>query len=115
MAIRLFLPLPLQQSLNHLNQADQNFFKSTQGNRKGKPIRPPKFKMRMSLPTARFTKGGFKVGQHQVYLAKIGTLKIVWSRELPPIPSSVTVIKDSAHRYFLSFVVASLARSIAEN
>ena len=46
----------------------QNFFKSTQGNRKGKPIRPPKFKSRMSLPTARFTKGGFKVGQLIVYL-----------------------------------------------
>ena len=62
----------------------------------------------MSLPTARFTKGGFKVGQHKVYLAKIGKLKIVWSRELPAIPSSVTVIKDSANRYFLSFVVEVL-------
>jgi len=29
----------------------------------------------------------------------------VWSRELPAAPSSVTVIKDSANRYFLSFVV----------
>ncbi len=37
--------------------------------------------------------------------AKIGKLKIIWSRELPTAPSSVTVIKDSAHRYFLSFVV----------
>ena len=33
------------------HQAYQNFFKSTQGNRKGKPIRPAKFKSRMSLPT----------------------------------------------------------------
>ncbi|MCL2932527.1 MAG: hypothetical protein MGG11_09765 [Trichodesmium sp. MAG_R03] len=32
----------------------------------------------------------------------------MWSRELPAIPSSVTVIKDSAHRYFLSFVVEVL-------
>ena len=32
-------------------------------------------------------------------------MKIVRSWELPAIPSSVTVIKDSAHRYFLSFVV----------
>nr|WP_240041624.1 transposase [Okeania hirsuta] len=30
---------------------------------------------------------------------------MVWSRDLPAAPSSVTVIKDSAHRYFLSFVV----------
>ena len=48
---------------------------------------------------------GFKVHQDKVYLAKIGKLKIVWSRELPSAPSSVTVIKDSANRYFLSFVV----------
>ena len=44
----------------------------------------------MLLPTARFTKGGFKVAQLMVYLAKIGKLKILWSRELPAIPSSVT-------------------------
>ncbi|GGA52498.1 RNA-guided endonuclease TnpB family protein [Okeania sp. KiyG1] len=97
--------IPLQQSLNDLNQAYQNFFKSTKGQQKGRPIKPPKFKSRKSKQTARFTKGGFKVGQHKVYLAKIGKLKIVWSRELPAAPSSVTVIKDSAHRYFLSFVV----------
>ncbi|NEP81654.1 MAG: IS200/IS605 family element transposase accessory protein TnpB [Okeania sp. SIO3B3] len=97
--------IPLQQSLNDLNQAYQNFFRSTKGQRKGRPIKPPKFKSRKSKQTARFTKGGFKVGQHKVYLAKIGKLKIVWSRELPALPSSVTVIKDSANRYFLSFVV----------
>ena len=47
------------------HQAYQNFFKSTQGNRKDKLIKPPKFKSRKSKPTAtaRFTKGGFKVGQ----------------------------------------------------
>ncbi len=97
--------IPLQQSLNDLNQAYQNFFQSTKGQRKGKPVQPPKFKSRKSKQTARFTRGGFKVGQHKVYLAKIGKLKIVWSRELPAAPSSVTVIKDSANRYFLSFVV----------
>ena len=36
---------------------------------------------------------------------KLGDLKPVWSRELPAYPSSVTVIKDAANRYFLSFVV----------
>ncbi|GET41129.1 putative transposase [Microseira wollei NIES-4236] len=44
-----------------------------------------------------------KVGQ--IYLAKVGNLDVVWSRPLPSAPSSVTVIKDSANRYFLSFVV----------
>nr|WP_293096982.1 hypothetical protein [Okeania sp. SIO2F4] len=38
---------------------------------------------------------GFKIGQHKVPSnAKIGSVKIVWSRELPATPSSVTIIKD---------------------
>ncbi len=97
--------VPLQQSLNDLNQAYQNFFSSTRGKRKGKPVKPPKFKSRKSRQTARFTLRGFKVEQDKVYLAKIGSLKVVWSRDLPGEPSSVTVIKDSSNRYFLSFVV----------
>ncbi|GFZ95429.1 transposase [Okeania sp. KiyG1] len=111
--------IPLQQSLNDLNQAYQNFFQSTKGQRKGKPVKPPKFKSRKSKQTARFTRGGFKVGQHKVYLAKVGKLKIVWSRELPAAPSSVTVIKDVGangrlplHRYFLSFVVETCAKTL---
>ena len=43
-----------------------------------------------------------------VFLAKIRRLKIGCLRELPPIPSSVTVIKDSANGYFLNFVVEVL-------
>ncbi|MDY7007883.1 MAG: RNA-guided endonuclease TnpB family protein [Cyanobacteriota bacterium] len=107
--------IPLQQSLNDLNQAYQNFFKSTKGKRKGKPVKPPKFKTRKSRQTARFTKGGFKVGQDKIYLAKIGKLKIIWSRELPSEFSSVTVIKDSANRYFLSFVVEILPEVLPKN
>ena len=60
------------------------------------------------------TKGGFKVGQLIAFLAKMGKLKIVWSRELPTILSSVTVIKDSANRYFLSFVVEVLPEVLSK-
>ena len=35
----------------------------------------------------------------------------MWSRELPLIPSSVKVIKDSASGYFLSFVVEVLRKT----
>lgn len=55
--------------------------------------------------SAEFTKAAFSVKDGTVYLAKIGTIKPIWSRELPSEPSSVTVIKDAANRYFLSFVV----------
>ncbi|MDJ0601332.1 MAG: RNA-guided endonuclease TnpB family protein [Crocosphaera sp.] len=96
--------VPLQQSLRDLHQSFKNFFDSCKGKRKGTKVKPPKFKKRKSKQSARFTDNGFKVNQHNVYLAKIGKLKIVWSRELPVLPSSVTVIKDSADRYFLSMV-----------
>ena len=33
-------------------------------------------------------------------LPKIGDVPVRWSRALPPVPSSVTVIRDSAGRYF---------------
>ena len=104
--------IPLQQSLNDLEQAYQNFFKSCKGQRKGKPVRPPKFKKRRAKQSARFRQGGFKIRENNVYLAKVGELKIVWSRELPVAPSSVTVIKDSAGRYFLSFVVEIAPESL---
>lgn len=97
--------VPLQQSLNDLNQAYQNFFKSCQGNRKGKIVKPPRFKSKKSRQAARFTLRGFKVNQQTVYLAKVGKIKVKWSRTLPSEPTSVTIIKDSADRYFLSFVV----------
>jgi putative transposase len=97
--------IPLQQSIRDLGQAYKNFFQSCTGKRKGKKVRPPKFKKRTSAQSARFRTGGFKVRQDNVYLAKIGKLKIVWSRPLPSEPSSVTVIKDASGRYFLSFVL----------
>ena len=97
--------IPLQQSINDLGTAYKNFFNSCKGKRKGKKVSPPRFKKRKSKQSARFTRGGFKVRPDKVYLAKIGELEIVWSRPLPAEPSSVTVIKDSTGRYFLSFVV----------
>ncbi len=97
--------IPLQQSLNDLEQAYQNFFKSCQGKRKGIQVKPPKFKKRHAKQSARFRVGGFKLNGNQISLTKIGKLKIIWSRPLPCQPSSVTVIKDAANRYFLSFVV----------
>jgi putative transposase len=107
--------IPLQQSLRDFDQAFSNFFQSCQGQRQGQKVKPPKFKSKHSRQTARFTNNGFKVNQHNVYLAKIGNVKIVWSRPLPSKPSSVTVIKDSANRYFLSFVVETISEKLADN
>ena len=97
--------VPLQQSLRDLNTAYSNFFESLKTKRKGIKVNLPKFKKRSEKQTARFTRGGFVLREHKVYLAKIGDVKVVWSRDLPSDPSSVTVIKDASNRYFLSFVV----------
>ena len=95
----------LQQSLRNLDKAYKNYFDSLKGKRKGKKSGSPKFKKRTNSQSATFVGGGFSVKGESVYLAKIGDLNPIWSRELPSDPSSVTVIKDCADRYFLSFVV----------
>lgn len=97
--------VPLQQSLRQLDTAYKNFFESRNGKRKGKKVGLPKFKKKSNRQSATFANTAFKISDGRVYLAKIGSLKPIWSRELPSIPSSVTVIKDCAERYFLSFVV----------
>ena len=63
-------------------------------------VKPPKFKKCKSKQSARFTDNGFTVNQHHITLAKISDLKVIWSRPLNSKPSSVTVIKDAADRYF---------------
>ena len=95
----------LQQSVRDLGVAYKNFFASVKGKRKGRKVRPPRFKKRRNKQCARLTRNAFSIKNGSVYLAKIGVVKPVWSRDLPSIPSSVTIIKDCADRYFLSFVV----------
>lgn len=97
--------VPLQQSLRNLDVAYRNFFNSRNGKRKGGKMGVPKFKKKTNKQSAEFTKAAFSIDGKNVYLAKIGDLQPIWSRDLPNIPSSVTVIKDCANRYFLSFVV----------
>ncbi|WP_414552748.1 RNA-guided endonuclease InsQ/TnpB family protein [Anabaena sp. CCY 0017] len=97
--------IPLQQSVADLGVAYKNFFDSLKGKRKGKKVNSPKLKRKTSRQSARFRIGGFSIKGDEVYLTKIGNVKPIWSRGLPSSPSSVTVIKDCANRYFLSFVV----------
>ncbi|GGA50089.1 transposase [Okeania sp. KiyG1] len=68
------------------------------------PLQPPKFKSRKSKQTARFVGANYKIGQDKTCLPKVGKIKIVGKRKLPTEPSSLTIIKDSANRYFASFV-----------
>ncbi|NEO52835.1 MAG: IS200/IS605 family element transposase accessory protein TnpB [Okeania sp. SIO3B5] len=100
---------PLQQSLKDLDQAYKNFFNSCTGKRKGIKVKPPKFKSRKSRQTARFVGVNYQINRDKIYLPKVGKIKIFWSRPLASQPTSVTIIRDSAHRYFASFVVETNA------
>ncbi|HAT14109.1 MAG TPA: transposase [Microcoleaceae bacterium UBA11344] len=98
--------VPLQQSVADLEVSFKNFFNSCKGKRKGRKAGYPRFKKRTNNQSARFTLRGFSRSEDGgVYLAKIGIVNPILSRALPSEPSSVTVIKDRANRYFLSFVV----------
>ncbi|WP_327047990.1 transposase [Microbispora sp. NBC_01189] len=98
----------LQQALADLNTAYRNFFASITGKRQGPKVAPPRFRSRKDNRQAiRFTKNArFAItAGGKLRLPKIGDVPVRWSRTLPAEPSSVTVIKDAAGRYFASFVV----------
>jgi putative transposase len=100
--------VPLQQSLADLNAAYRNFFDSRYGTRTGPKLGPPRPKSRKDKrQSARFTANArFTVlPSGKLRLPKIGDVEVRWSRGLPSAPSSVTVIKDAAGRYFASFAV----------
>lgn len=98
----------LQQSLRDLDTAFTNFFASLKGTRKGPKTAEPRFKSRKdSRQSVRFTKNArWRINPGgDLVLPKIGAVRVKWSRALPSAPSTVTVIKDAAGRYFASFVV----------
>jgi IS605 OrfB family transposase len=98
----------LQQALADLNAAYRNWFASLKGERKGPRIGPPKFRSRKDRRQAvRFT-GNARfcvMAGGKLRLPKIGDVRVRWSRALPSAPSSVTVVRDAAGRYFASFAV----------
>ncbi|MGW4894659.1 RNA-guided endonuclease InsQ/TnpB family protein [Kitasatospora sp. NPDC004240] len=98
----------LQQSLRDLDTAYRNFFDGLKGKRPR--VGAPRFKSRKdSRQTVRFTANArWRITPGgKLSLPKIGDLDVTWSRILPSAPSTVTVVKDAAGRYFASFVVES--------
>jgi putative transposase len=98
----------LQQSLRDAEAAYRNFFASLKGERRGPKTGAPRFKsLKDKRQSIRFTANArwSVTGSGRLHLPKIGAVKVKWSRTLPTQPSSVTVIKDAAGRYFASFVI----------
>ncbi|WP_405639358.1 RNA-guided endonuclease InsQ/TnpB family protein [Streptomyces sp. NBC_00019] len=106
----------LQQSLRDAETAYKNFFASLKGERRGPKLRAPRFKSRKdSRQSIRFTANArwSITDSGKLNLPKIGAVKVKWSRALPTTPTSVTVLKDAAGRYFASFVIDTDPRADA--
>jgi putative transposase len=98
---------PLIQSLRDLDAGYRNFFDSVSGRRAGRRVGLPRFKSkRDARQSLRFTRNGFRIRSNgKLNLAKIGDVRVKWSRLLPADPSSVTIVLDAVGRYHASFVV----------
>lgn len=93
--------VPLQQALRHQQNAFSAFF--------AKRARYPHFKSRKkSRASATFASNAFSFRNGRLTLAKMDApLEIRWSRPLPDgaEPSTVTVSRDAAGRWFVSLLV----------
>lgn len=92
--------VPSQQALRHLDKAFQNFFAGR--------AKYPTFKKKHGRQSAEYTTSAFTCDGKDLLLAKMSEpLPIRWSRPLPKDarPTTITVTKDTAGRYFVSFLV----------
>jgi putative transposase len=95
----------LVQACQDARRAYKNWFDSLKGRRKGPKIRHPKPRRKHGRQSIRLTRNGYALHGEWLYVAKVGDLKIEWSRVLSSAPSSVTVIREPDGRYYASFVV----------
>jgi putative transposase len=87
--------VPQQQSLRHQQSAFTNFFAGRAAY--------PAFKSKRHKQTAELTSSAFKYRDGNLYMAKSKVpLNIRWSRELPSTPSTITISRDAAGRFFVS-------------
>jgi len=92
--------VPLQQALRHLDKAFRNFFEGRADY--------PAFKKKRHQQSATYASNAFSWDGHALMLAKMDApLSIIWHRPLPDgcKPSSVTITKDEADRYFVSILL----------
>lgn len=87
----------LQQALRNQQNAFKNFWENKS--------KYPKFKSKNDKQSFTLVGSAFKYNDGKLYIAKSKQpLDIRWSRELPSYPSSITISKDKAGRYFVSML-----------
>lgn len=98
----------LQQSLRGLQVAFSNFF--------DKRAAYPAFKRKEARQSANYTERGFSFDAERriLKLAKIGAIKVKWSRKAIPHPSSIRLIRTASGKYFVSLVVETQPAPLPE-
>ena len=77
--------------------------------------RPRMKSKRDSRQSFRLARTGFRLRPNgRLYVAKVGELRVRWSRDLPSEPSSVTIIREPDGKYYASFVVDIPATPLPE-
>jgi putative transposase len=99
----------LVQACQDARRAYRNWFDSRSGRRKGRRVGRPRFRSKHGCQSIRLTRNGFALHGTRLYVAKVGELPVRWSRPLPSVPSSVTVIREPDGRFYASFVVERVA------
>lgn len=98
----------LQQALRDLQVAYSNFF--------DKRAAYPTFKRKEARQSANYTERGFSFDAERriLKLAKIGAIKVKWSRKAIPHPSSLRLIRTASGKYFVSLVVETQPAPLPE-
>jgi uncharacterized protein YciI len=103
----------LVQACQDARRAHRNWFDSMSGKRKGRKAGHPRSRSRKdNRQSVRLTRNGFALHGGRVFIAKVGNVRIRWSRPLPSEPSSAIVIREADGRYYVSFVVERDARPL---
>jgi putative transposase len=95
----------LVQACQDARRAYRNWFDSRSGSRRGRRVGRPRFRTKHGRRSIRLTRNGFALHGTRLSVAKVGELRVRWSRVLPSVPSSVTVIREPDGRFYASFVV----------
>ncbi len=75
----------------------------------------PKYKKkREARPSLNYTRRGFRLKDGRLHLAGGIVVRVVWSRDLPAVPSSVRVYLDSVGHWYASFVVPAEAEPLPD-
>ena len=98
--------VPTQQALRHLQSAFQAFF--------DKRAKYPAFKKKRDKQAAEYTVSAFKYKDGILSIAQLGNLHVRWSKKFSSSPTTVTITKSPAGRYYVTLVLDEVVEHLTE-